>query len=82
MFDLAALPFAREDTPAPLHEGFAALREVFAPAASGDAGVHTEVGWATLHGLATLAHAGRLPPEGAPGRLELAVDLLAPRPSD
>jgi AcrR family transcriptional regulator len=82
MFDLATLPFARDDTPAPLLAGFAVLRDVLAPAASGNPGLYAELGWATLHGLATLARAGRLPPEGAADRLALAVDLLAPRPRD
>ncbi|NMO89913.1 TetR/AcrR family transcriptional regulator [Actinomycetospora sp. TBRC 11914] len=76
MFDLAALPFGRDDTPAPLREGFTVVRDVLAPAAPGDPGHYAEVGWATLHGLATLARAGRLPPEGAAERLALAVGLL------
>jgi len=77
MFDLAPLPFARDDTPAALHDGFAAVRDVLAPGAPGDPGPYAEVGWATLHGLATLSRSGRLPPEGAEARLTLAVDLLA-----
>ncbi len=76
MFESAALPFGREDTPAPLHEGFAVLRDVLAPATAADPGRYAELGWATLHGLATLARAGRLPPEGAADRRALAVDLL------
>jgi len=39
-------------------------------------GVFTEVFWASLHGLATLARAGRLPPEYAERRTELLVDRL------
>ncbi|MEU9031668.1 TetR/AcrR family transcriptional regulator [Streptomyces sp. NPDC048383] len=73
------LPFAREDTPEPLKDAFAALLETFGEVA-GD-GVHpglfTEVFWASLHGLATLARAGRLPPEAAGERVELLVDRLA-----
>ncbi len=34
MFESAALPFGRDDTPAPLNEGFAVLRDVLAPATS------------------------------------------------
>lgn len=79
MFDLAALPFARDDTPAPLREGFAIVRDVLAPHTR-DPDRYAEVGWATLHGLATLSRAGRLPPEGAPERLALAVDLLGTNP--
>lgn len=86
MFDLATLPFASDDTPAALRDAFAVLRDVLAPAGAGadyhdhDHDRHAELGWATLHGLATLARAGRLPPEGAGDRLVLAVELLAPRP--
>ncbi|WP_327657971.1 TetR/AcrR family transcriptional regulator [Streptomyces sp. NBC_00483] len=72
------LAFAREDTPEPLKEGFAALMETLGEVA-GD-GVHpglfTEVFWASLHGLATLSRAGRLPPEYVEQRLELLVDRL------
>ncbi|MCX5200334.1 TetR/AcrR family transcriptional regulator [Streptomyces sp. NBC_00237] len=72
------LAYAREDTPAPLKDAFAALLETLGEVA-GD-GVHpglfTETFWAALHGLATLARAGRLPPELADQRLELLVDRL------
>ncbi|MFI5868157.1 TetR/AcrR family transcriptional regulator [Streptomyces sp. NPDC051546] len=73
------LAFAREDTPEPLKDAFAALLETLGEVA-GD-GVHpglfTEVFWASLHGLATLARAGRLPPEGGEQRVELLVERLA-----
>ncbi|WP_329205946.1 TetR/AcrR family transcriptional regulator [Streptomyces sp. NBC_00683] len=73
------LPYAREDTPEPLKDAFAALLECLAEVA-GD-GVHpglfTEVFWAALHGLATLTRAGRLLPEDAEPRVELLVDRLA-----
>ncbi|MEU4981618.1 TetR/AcrR family transcriptional regulator [Streptomyces sp. NPDC021969] len=73
------LAYAREDTPEPLKDAFAALLESLAEVA-GD-GVHpalfTEVFWASLHGLATLTRAGRLPPEDAAQRAELVVDRLA-----
>lgn len=80
MFQLdGGLAFAQEDTPEPLKDGFAALLETLGEVA-GD-GVHpglfTEVFWASLHGLATLARAGRLPPEYAERRVELLVDRLA-----
>jgi AcrR family transcriptional regulator len=78
MFDLAVLPFAREDTPAVMREGFEVIRDVLAPPGPVDPGRYAEVGWATLHGLATLDRAGRLQPEGADERLALTVDLLAP----
>ncbi|MFC7304661.1 TetR/AcrR family transcriptional regulator [Streptomyces monticola] len=80
MFQLdGGLAFAQEDTPAPLKDGFAALLENLGDVA-GD-GVHpalfTEVFWASLHGLATLTRAGRLPPGDAEQRVELLVDRLA-----
>ncbi|WP_344336476.1 TetR-like C-terminal domain-containing protein, partial [Kitasatospora putterlickiae] len=80
MFQLdGGLAFAREDTPEPLKDAFAALLESLAEVA-GD-GVHpglfTEVFWAALHGLATLTRSGRLPPEETERRMELLVDRLA-----
>ena len=80
MFQLdGGLAFAHEDTPAPLKDAFAALLESLGEVA-GD-GVHpglfTEVFWASLHGLATLTRAGRLPPEDTESRVELLVDRLA-----
>ena len=80
MFQLdGGLAFAREDTPEPLKDAFAALLESLGEVAG--EGVHpglfTEVFWAALHGLATLTRAGRLPPEDAERRVELLVDRLA-----
>ncbi|MFE4848516.1 TetR-like C-terminal domain-containing protein, partial [Streptomyces sp. NPDC056689] len=73
------LAYAQEDTPAPLKDAFAALLESLGEAAGDgvDPGLFTEVFWASLHGLATLARAGRLPPEDAKRRTELLVDRLA-----
>ncbi|MFE4637513.1 TetR/AcrR family transcriptional regulator [Streptomyces sp. NPDC056773] len=80
MFELdGGLIFADQDTPEPLKDAFAALLETLGEVA-GD-GVHpglfTEVFWAALHGLATLARAGRLPPEDTGSRVELLVGRLA-----
>ncbi|HEY2064030.1 MAG TPA: TetR/AcrR family transcriptional regulator [Amycolatopsis sp.] len=80
MFQLdGGLTFANDDTPEPLKDAFAALLESLGEAA-GD-GVHpglfTEVFWASLHGLATLTRAGRLPPGDAERRVDLLVDRLA-----
>ena len=73
------LAYAQEDTPEPLKDAFAALLECLSEVA-GD-GVRpelfTETFWASLHGLATLTRAGRLPPEDAEHRTELLVDRLA-----
>jgi AcrR family transcriptional regulator len=80
MFQLdGGLAFAREDTPEPLKDAFAALLESLGEVA-GDGvhpGVFTEVFWASLHGLATLTRAGRLLPEDAAPRVELLLDRLA-----
>ncbi|MGW7661719.1 TetR/AcrR family transcriptional regulator [Streptomyces sp. NPDC054756] len=80
LFDLdGGLAFAQEDTPGELKEAFAALLETLGEVA-GD-GVHpglfTETFWASLHGLATLTRARRLPPEDTERRIELLVDRLA-----
>ncbi|MFE6027509.1 TetR/AcrR family transcriptional regulator [Streptomyces niveus] len=73
------LAYAREDTPEPLKDAFAALLECLGGFA-GD-GVHpglfTEVFWAALHGVATLTRAGRLPPGDTEARVELLVNRLA-----
>ncbi|PVC99205.1 TetR/AcrR family transcriptional regulator [Streptomyces sp. CS014] len=72
------LAFAREDTPEPLKDAFAALLETLGEVAG--EGVHpalfTELFWSALHGLATLTRAGRLLPEGAGERLDLLVGRL------
>jgi AcrR family transcriptional regulator len=80
MFQLdGGLAFAREDTPEPLKDAFAALLESLGEVAGEgvEPGVFTEVFWASLHGLATLSRAGRLPPEYAETRVEVLVDRLA-----
>ncbi|MEU5384294.1 TetR/AcrR family transcriptional regulator [Kitasatospora cineracea] len=77
------LPYAQEDTPAPLKDAFAALLEPLAEV-TGE-GVHpglfTETFWAALHGLATLTRTGRLPREFTEQRVELLVDRLAVVPA-
>jgi len=80
MFRLdGGLAFAREDTPPPLKDAFAALQETLGGVAGPgvDTALFTEVFWAALHGLATLGQAGRIPPGSAGQRLELLVDRLA-----
>ncbi|WP_328333946.1 MULTISPECIES: TetR/AcrR family transcriptional regulator [unclassified Streptomyces] len=72
------LAYAQEDTPEPLKDAFAALLECLGEVA-GDSvhpGLFTEVFWASLHGLATLTRAGRLPPQETGPRVELLVDRL------
>jgi AcrR family transcriptional regulator len=73
------LAYAVEQTPAPLKDAFAALLETLAEVAGDgvEAGLFTEVFWASLHGLATLTRSGRLLQEDAERRVELLVDRLA-----
>ena len=80
LFNLdGGLAFAQEETPEPLKDAFAALLETLREVAGdgADPGLFTEVFWAALHGLATLARAGRLPPQDTERRVELLVDRLA-----
>ncbi|MGX9886358.1 TetR/AcrR family transcriptional regulator [Streptomyces sp. NPDC002276] len=80
MFQLdGGLTFAQEDTPEPMKDAFAALLEnLDAVAGEGvQPGLFTEVFWASLHGLATLTRAGRLPSADAERRTRLLVDRLA-----
>ncbi|MFD5407374.1 TetR/AcrR family transcriptional regulator [Streptomyces griseorubiginosus] len=73
------LAFAREDTPESLKDAFAALLESLGEVAGEgvDTGLFTELFWASLHGLATLTRAGRLPPQDIEPRVDLLVDRLA-----
>ena len=74
MFTLAALPFAKPDTPSPLHEAFAELRQALAPfTQTRDLDTLAEVVWSALHGLATLSRSDRLRPDHAEQRLALLV---------
>lgn len=64
-----------EDTPAALRAGFAELRAAVAAVAGGrDVETLTELLWAALHGLATLARNERLRPGRDTDRIELLVD--------
>ena len=74
------LPYAADDTPAPLREAFQALLDPLADHAHPDEpGLFVETFWAALHGLVTLTRAGRLPPDRAADRLTLLVDRFVPR---
>jgi len=76
------VPFATQQTPAPLRAGFSELAAALQPLAAGrDAGTYTEVAWSALHGLAALSRDHRLSPGGEQARLSLLIDLLtAPAP--
>jgi AcrR family transcriptional regulator len=77
MFTLADLPFAQPETPAPVREGFAELRQALAPF-TGDRDLDTlgEITWSTLHGLATLSRSQRLRTGHEPERLTLLIREL------
>ena len=75
------LPFAAADTPVELTDAFAVLRApvaALAHLADHEADVATELLWSTLHGLATLQAAGRVPAEGGPDRVALLLRWLSP----
>ncbi|MFI0502699.1 TetR/AcrR family transcriptional regulator [Streptomyces albogriseolus] len=79
MFQLdGGLVFAAEDTPEALKDGFAALLETLTDVTGEgvEAELLTEVFWASLHGLATLSRAGRLPVDDAERRVRLLVSRL------
>ena len=68
------LRFGASDTPEPLSAGFAELREAVDTVAGGrDVDTLTEVLWAALHGLATLARNNRLRPGRDTDRIQLLV---------
>ncbi|HET6636947.1 MAG TPA: TetR/AcrR family transcriptional regulator [Streptomyces sp.] len=72
------LAYAREDTPEPLKDAFAALLESLGEVAGDgvDPGLFAEVFWASLHGVATLTRSGRLPPGDTEARVKLLVNRL------
>jgi AcrR family transcriptional regulator len=69
------LRFAAPDTPAPLAAGFAELRQAVLDTVAGsrDIDTLTEVLWAALHGLTTLARNDRLRPGLETDRIELLL---------
>lgn len=68
------LRFGASESPAPLSAAFVELRDAVAPVAGGrDVDTLTEVLWAALHGLATLARNDRLRPGRNTDRIQLLV---------
>jgi AcrR family transcriptional regulator len=69
------LRFAAADTPAQLSAAFSQLRDAVSAVAPGqDVDTLTEVFWAALHGLVTLARGGRLRTGHDSARVERLVD--------
>jgi AcrR family transcriptional regulator len=83
MFDMPTdVPFASEQTPAPLQAGFSELTAALQPLAAGrDTATYAEVVWSALHGLATLNRGQRLSPDSQQARLDLLLELLAAPPA-
>jgi AcrR family transcriptional regulator len=82
MFTLATdLPFGRPEAPAQLHDAFDEIRKAVEPlAGSRDPETLTEIVWSSMHGLASLARAGRLRPDFHEQRMAILVDLLTSGP--
>ncbi|MER5547481.1 TetR/AcrR family transcriptional regulator [Streptomyces sp. NPDC002589] len=76
---LVDLPFATEESPAPLREAFGELLAAVEPitAEGEDPGLLTETFWAGLHGLATLMRSGRLPEKAHEERVTLLIAHFA-----
>ncbi|NUP79438.1 MAG: TetR/AcrR family transcriptional regulator [Nonomuraea sp.] len=72
------LPFATPQAPEALHAAFGELVEAVRPHAGGeDLTLLAETFWAALHGLVTLTHGDRLPPEHHERRLALLLARFA-----
>lgn len=69
--------FASEDTPAELRVGFEELVSVVPPG-SPHRELAAEVLWSALHGLATLAASGRIPPGWQDQRIDVLLAGIAP----
>jgi AcrR family transcriptional regulator len=78
MFTLATdLPFGRPEAPVQLRDAFDEIRKTVEPlAGSRDPETLTEVAWSSMHGLASLARAGRLRPDFHDKRMAILTDLL------
>ena len=78
---VSTLKFAAADTPPQLSAAFAELREaVVAIAEDRDPDTVTEVLWAALHGLTTLARSGRLRGDLDADRVDLLAAQFAATP--
>jgi AcrR family transcriptional regulator len=78
MFTLATdFPFGRPEAPAQLHDAFDEIRKAAGSlAGSRDPETLAEVVWSSMHGLASLARAGRLRPDFHDKRIAILADLL------
>ena len=67
--------FASEETPAPLRAGFDEFVSAL-PSGTEQPELTAEVTWSALHGIAVLAAAGRIPPEGQDERVKLLANRI------
>jgi AcrR family transcriptional regulator len=67
--------FASVETPEPLRACFGEFVSALPPG-NDQPELVAEVVWSALHGMAVLAHGGRIPPDGQEGRLDLLVTQL------
>ncbi len=70
------LPFATKAAPAPLRQGFAAIRRAV-PDSAKDSETATELLWSAMHGLADLQRHARLRPSHQAARVRLLVELFS-----
>jgi hypothetical protein len=71
--------FASAESPAPLLAGFAEFVSAVPPGTE-QRELTAEVTWSALHGIATLAASGRIPPDGQGERVRiLAARITAAR---
>jgi AcrR family transcriptional regulator len=69
------MKFASEETPAPLRAGFDEFVSAL-PSGTEQPELTAEVTWSALHGIAVLAAAGRIPPEGQDERVKLLANRI------
>ena len=67
--------FASEETPGPLRAGFDEFVSAL-PSGTEQPELTAEVTWSALHGIAVLAAAGRIPPEGQDERVKLLANRI------
>jgi AcrR family transcriptional regulator len=67
--------FASEETPAPLRAGFDEFVSAL-PSGTEQPELTAEVTWSALHGIAVLAAAGRIPPDGQDERVKLIANRI------
>ncbi|MEV6633721.1 TetR/AcrR family transcriptional regulator [Actinoplanes sp. NPDC051470] len=70
------LTFGSAETPPPLRAGFDEFVSCFPPE-NDRRGLHAEVLWSALHGMAVLSESGRIPPDGQAERVDFLITRIA-----